>query len=393
MGRCSGANFVDSWAEGSGEKENDVAKYVFGGRSMDFIDELKQFSKRVARLKDTILTEEATKTSIIMPFFQLLGYDIFNPHEFLPEFTADVGIKKGEKIDYAIIEDGEPVILIEAKWCGENLDKHESQLFRYFGTTSAKFAILTNGIRYRFYTDLEESNKMDSRPFLEFDILEIKETYVHELKKFHKNSFDVKTIFDTAAELKYSNEITKFMAQQLKQPSDDFVRYILGEVYSGIRTQNVIDKFRDIVRKSLNQFINELMSDKITTALRASAAATEEEVPSKEEALLEQEEESAPRIVTTEEELEGLFIVRHILDPVVGKKRIYHRDTESYFGIILDNNRLKWICRLRLDGPRKCVIFPTEDKRQVRNEIETVYDLYEYKNHLEAIARRLLANE
>ncbi len=360
---------------------------------MDFIDELKQFSKRVARLKDTILTEEATKTSIIMPFFQLLGYDIFNPHEFLPEFTADVGIKKGERIDYAIIEDGEPVILIEAKWCGENLDKHESQLFRYFGTTSAKFAILTNGITYRFYTDLEESNKMDSRPFLEFDILEIKEAYVHELKKFHKNSFDVKTIFDTAAELKYSNEIIKFMAQQLKQPSDDFVRYILGEVYSGIRTQNVIDKFRDIVKKSLNQFINELMSDKITTALRASAATSEEEVSSKEEVMLEQEEESTPRIVTTEEELEGFFIVRHILAPIVGKERIYHRDTASYFGIVLDNNRLKWICRLCLDGTRKCVIFPTEDERQIRNEIETVDDLYEYKNELQDIATRLLANE
>lgn len=121
---------------------------------MDFIDQVKQFAKRVEGMKDTIQTEEATKTSIIMPFFSLLGYDVFNPNEFIPEFTADVGIKKGEKVDYAILSDGSPVILIECKWIGEPLEKHDSQLFRYFGTSKAKFAILTNGLIYRFYTDL-----------------------------------------------------------------------------------------------------------------------------------------------------------------------------------------------------------------------------------------------
>ena len=133
---------------------------------MDFIDQLKQFSKRVDSLKGSISTEEATKTAVIMPFFAMLGYDVFNPQEFVPEFTADVGIKKGEKVDYAIIQDGEPVILIECKSISENLNKHDSQLFRYFGTTSAKFAILTNGMEYRFYTDLDNPNKMDESPFL-----------------------------------------------------------------------------------------------------------------------------------------------------------------------------------------------------------------------------------
>ena len=161
---------------------------------MDFIDQLKQFSKRVAGLKDNIQTEEATKTSIIMPFFALLGYDVFDPAEFVPEFTADVGIKKGEKVDYAILADGNPVILIEAKSVQEKLDKHDSQLFRYFGTTSAKFAILTNGIVYRFYTDLDEPNKMDSTPFLEINILDLKDSQVPEIKKFCKSNFDVSDI-------------------------------------------------------------------------------------------------------------------------------------------------------------------------------------------------------
>ena len=150
---------------------------------MDFIDQIKQFSKRVEGLKDNLNTEEATKTSLIMPFFALLGYDVFNPEEFVPEFTADVGIKKGEKVDYAILNNGEPVILVEAKWVKEPLDKHGSQLYRYFGTTSAKIRILTNGIIYRFYTDLEEPNKMDKKPFLEINMLDIKERQVPELQK------------------------------------------------------------------------------------------------------------------------------------------------------------------------------------------------------------------
>lgn len=157
---------------------------------MDFIDELRQFSKRVESLKDLLPTEEATKNALILPFFQMLGYDVFNPLEFMPEFTADVGIKKGEKVDYAILLDNKPAILIEAKWCGEALDKHDSQLFRYFGTTEAKFGILTNGIVYKFYTDLDEPNKMDLSPFLEFNLLDLNDSVVQEIKRFCKERID-----------------------------------------------------------------------------------------------------------------------------------------------------------------------------------------------------------
>ena len=192
---------------------------------MDFVDQLKQFSKRVESMRETIQTEEATKTAIIMPFFAMLGYDVFNPTEFVPEYTADVGIKKGEKVDYAIMQDGEPVILIECKSIAENLEKHDSQLFRYFGTTSAKFAILTNGLIYRFYTDLDNPNKMDDSPFLTVNILDIRENQVPELKKFCKSVFDVDTIFSTASELKYANEFKAIMTAQLDDPADDFIRF------------------------------------------------------------------------------------------------------------------------------------------------------------------------
>ena len=125
---------------------------------MEFDEKIKDFIKRIKNLKQVITNEEATKTSLIMPFFSLLGYDVFNPNEFIPEYIADVGIKKGEKVDYAITIDNQVIILIEAKSVNENLKKHDSQLFRYFGTTTSKLAILTNGFEYKFYTDLEETN-------------------------------------------------------------------------------------------------------------------------------------------------------------------------------------------------------------------------------------------
>ena len=234
---------------------------------MDFIDQLKQFSKRVESLKSTIQTEEATKTAIVMPFFAMLGYDVFNPQEFVPEFTADVGIKKGEKVDYAILEDGKPVILIECKSVSEKLDKHDSQLFRYFGTTTAKFAVLTNGIIYRFYTDVDDPNKMDESPFLSIDILDVRENQVPELKKFCKSVFDVDSIFSTASELKYVHEFKRVLANQLEVPNDEFIRFFLQGCYSGQKTQGVLEKFRPTLKKALNDYISEIMNDKIKTAL------------------------------------------------------------------------------------------------------------------------------
>lgn len=165
---------------------------------MDFKDQIKQIGDRVAKAKEHINTEEATKHSFVMPFIQALGFDVFNPLEVVPEFVADLGIKQGEKVDYAIFKDGSPIMLVECKWHGAKLDVHNSQLFRYFHVSKAKFGILTNGIEYRFYTDLIEPNKMDERPFFTFNITDLKEVQAEELKKFHKSYYNAETIFNTA---------------------------------------------------------------------------------------------------------------------------------------------------------------------------------------------------
>ena len=211
---------------------------------MDFIDELRSFSTRALKLKDIVATEEATKNSLILPFFQLLGYDVFNPLEFIPEFTADVGTKKGEKVDFAIMLNEEPAILIEAKWAGATLEKHDSQLFRYFGTTTAKFGILTNGIFYKFYTDLNEQNKMDLEPFLEFSVLDIPENLVPEIKRFSKATLDIEAATIAASELKYTNLLKSFIHAQRSNPSDNFAKFMIGEVYKGRITQPTLERFR-----------------------------------------------------------------------------------------------------------------------------------------------------
>ncbi len=358
---------------------------------MDFIDQLKQFSKRVEGLRDSIQTEEATKTAIIMPFFSMLGYDVFNPQEFVPEFTADVGIKKGEKVDYAIIKDGEPVILIECKAITENLDRHDSQLFRYFGTTTAKFAILTNGIVYRFYTDLDNQNKMDDDPFFVVNILEIRENQVPELKKFSKSMFDIDSISSTAADLKYVHQFKEAFKSQLDAPSDDLVKLFLQGCYSGTKTQIVIERFRPILKKALNELISELMNDKIKTALGGSGGSVSlTETKPQEESVPTQDEKRVPAIVTTEEELEAFFIIKNLLSDVAPMGDITYKDTESYINILYKGNTRKWICRLRLTEKQKTLIIPDAEKKETKFVLTNIYDLKDYKEALTEVLNRYM---
>ena len=200
---------------------------------MDLKDQLKLIADRTKH-KENIQTEEATKNAFVMPFLQCLGYDVFNPLEVVPEFIADIGIKKGEKIDYAIFKDGHPTILVECKDWRQNLNVHDGQLLRYFHVSKAKFGLLTNGIVYRFYSDLVAPNKMDEKPFLEFNITEIKENQIEELKKFHKANFDAESIVNTASEMKYMNELKHLLHQELTEPNAEFVKYFAKQVYPSV---------------------------------------------------------------------------------------------------------------------------------------------------------------
>ncbi|MFS1513672.1 type I restriction endonuclease [Chengkuizengella sp. SCS-71B] len=295
-------------------------------------------------------------------------------------------MKKGEKVDYAIIQNGEPVILIEAKSIQEPLDKHDSQLFRYFGTTKAKFAILTNGIQYKFYTDLEKQNMMDTIPFLELNLLDIRENQITQLYKFSKDNFDIENILTTASELKYTNEIINFLKVQWDNPSEDFITFILANVYTGKKTKQVIEKFSVLVKKSLNQFVNDMLNDK----LQAAISNTNSEIEKEQEVASTKEQDTVEeaQVVTTEEEIEGYATVKIIVSDQVDPDRIFYRDNLSYCNVLLDDNIRKWICRLGFNGSNKYIQFNDEDKTNVY--IENLSDILNHKERLKNVVKKFI---
>lgn len=357
---------------------------------MDFIDEVRALSERVGTLKDVVETEEATKNSMILPFFKMLGYDVFNPLEFVPEFTADVGIKKGEKVDYAIIINGKPEILIEAKWCGAKLENHDSQLFRYFGTTAARYGILTNGITYRFYTDLDASNKMDDRPFMEFDLLNMEEGLIPELKRFQRTTYDADTIFSAASDLKYSSAIKKYLAKQSDSPEEAFVSFIMLQVYPGRRTQAQVEKFTELVKNSLNQYVMELMNDRFKSVMEAGKEKQKDVAES-----VANQQESIPtepvkaQIITTDEEREAYAIVKVLLRDVIDPSRLTFRDTVNYSIVEIDAKDRKWVCRFRLNSARKQIGIH-EGTNEMRIDLTSVDSIIEHKEVLAKTVLQLL---
>lgn len=299
---------------------------------MDFVEKITQFSKRVDSIKESLLTEEATKTSIILPFFQILGYDVFNPCEFVPEYTADIGTKKGEKVDYAVMMDNVPLILIEAKPCSSELNtKHMGQLMRYFSVTKARFAILTNGILYRFYSDLEEKNKMDTIPFLEFKLLDFKKDDLEELKKFQKDTFNLKSILNSASDLKYLTMVKNEIAEQFRNPSDQLVKVLINKnIYSGAKTQSVLDKFKPMIKKAFDEYINDTISERLSNVISPGS-------------LPNPEPKEKTDTVLSEKEIEMLDYIKNIIDTELDIK---YRKTSRYVYMQLGEVSAKWICRV-----------------------------------------------
>lgn len=233
---------------------------------MDFIDRIRDIGSHIPEQLEQIQTEEATKMSLVLPFLSALGYNVFDPSEVKPEFTMNIGGKKDEKVDYAIFKDGEPVMLIECKWCGSDLNKENfSQLKKYFAFTKAKFGILTNGIIYRFFSDLDETNKMDDAPFLELDMLNIKDPLVLAIKNFSK-PIDKDTAYKSAEDLKYMRGIRGLLENEFNNPSEEFVKFFASRIYKGPVRKGVAEQFKDYTKKICDQFIQDKIDDTLKAA-------------------------------------------------------------------------------------------------------------------------------
>jgi len=353
---------------------------------MDFIDKIRELSTKIPKQLDNIQTEEATKHAMIMPFIAALGYDVFDPTEVTPELSADVGVKKGEKVDYAIFSNGKPILLFECKHHATDLSKvHASQLYRYFSVTEARFGVLTNGLVYWFYTDLEAANKMDEKPFFEFNMTEIKENAVEELKKFSKSSFDLDFILTTAAELKYTREIKRLLLEQMQEPTDKFVHFVASNVYNGKITQAVRDQFIQLTKQAFKHLINDQINERLKSALSSdttptSGTSTPSDISSPD-APGSNEVDVSPE--TTEEEREGFHIVRAILRECTAPKRVVMRDVQSYCGILLDDNNRKPLCRFHFNGGNKYLsLFDAIKEEKVL--IEGLDDIFKYAERLKS---------
>ena len=350
---------------------------------MDLKDKIKVISSIISEKRDSINTEEATKTAFVLRFIDALGYDFLDPNEVIPEFIADWGGKKGEKVDYAIVIDDKPAILMECKSIQIDLDNvHASQLRKYFTATEAKFGILTNGIIYRFYTDIEKPNIMDKKPFFEMDLTRFKEADAEELKQFTKEAFDPKKIAESASELKYIREMKKIMAEQLKSPSEGFVRFFAKKVHTGQLNRNAKVLFTEITKSAFNQFIKEKVDERLEIALNP---------PLKED---EPANGSESKTVTTKEEWEGYYIVKSILSELIDPERVTIRDRISYCGILIDNNQNKVVCRMHFNSKQNYLGFfdkkekhKSGAKKEDKIPIDNVSEIYKHAERLRNTAK------
>ncbi|MDP9120533.1 MAG: type I restriction endonuclease [Acidobacteriota bacterium] len=355
---------------------------------MDFADRLRELAARVPQQLTHIRTEEATKNALVMPFIAALGYNVFDPTEVTPELDADIGIKKGEKVDYAILKDGKPIILIECKAASANPNEvHASQLYRYFSVTDAKIGILTNGIIYRFFSDLEAANKMDSKFFFEADLLALDDFVIAELKKFSKSSFEIEAILVNANDLKYTREIKRLLSQELAQPSEEFVRLFTSRVYTGRLNQQIRDIFSERTKKAFTQFISERVSDRLKSAL-----AHEEEAKALSGSPGERLE-ATPEVVEdhahpTEDELHAYYIIMAIVSQVIDPARVTIRDQKSYSSVLLDDSNRRPICRLWFKGSQKYVGIFDAAKAETRVPLNNLVRIYDLSGQLRETALR-----
>lgn len=312
-----------------------------------------------------IETEEATKMSLVLPFINQLGYNIFDINEVVPEYTADMGIKKGEKVDYAIKLNDKINFIIEVKKVDDDLSKHSSQLSRYYAATNTKIAILTNGIKYKFYADLDKNNIMDDKPFYEFNINDYNEIDLTRLDKYKKHNFDEKLLYGKAEELKKINDLTNKLRDELENPSDTFVKFLITDYYDGIKNKNVIDEYKQYVSKIFNKLIENEVEEKV-----------EEKLVDKKEKINDNSNKSI--IETTERELAVYNYVQVILHKYCNDDtQITWKDNVSYFNILINNQVKTWFVRVYDRKQMQIGIY--NGQKEEKFNIDEPFDVFKYR--------------
>lgn len=352
---------------------------------------ITSLAARVRELKPIIETEEATKTAFIIPFISnVLGYDVTDPREVIPEYTADVGVKKGEKVDFAIKSGDDFHFLIECKKVGEPLSlDHANQLVRYFNVTDTEFAILTNGEIYQFYAQLDAANRMDEKPFMTLDLANIDARQFPHLEMCTRKHFNPEALAANAEELKYIAELKKLIATQFQDPDPELVKMLAAPVTTKRMTAVNLEYFTRLVTTASSQFLK----DEVNRRLR-SAQDYDGPSPTPDQAIPREEDQDAEvvepvsDVVTTEDELHGHSIVRAICCSEVPAQDITMRDAKSYCAILYKDNNRKPITRFFFDRKIPRISIFDEEGEQQYFDLEKIDDIYQYADLLRS---RILA--
>ncbi len=153
-------------------------------------------------------------------------------------------------------------------------------------------------------------------------------------------------------------------------------------IYEKLLTASRLATFKEYAKRAFSLSINESINSRLKNALNIN-----EVVPSKQveqiESIDENVERDVPKFITTEEEIEGSQIVKAILREVLPATRIAFRDTQSYFGILLDDNNRKPLCRLHFNSSNKYLeLFNKGKDNGEKKLLNSIDDIYNYKSEL-----------
>jgi len=361
-------------------------------------NDYEQLKSCILKIKKTIEeegktlseSEFATRTSLINPFLECLGYDSRNPKEVVHEYVADIGAKRGEKVDYAVKINGKPIILIEAKKLNTKLDNEPTtQLRRYFNATDARIGVLTDGRIYNFYSDTDKQNVMDEDHYFVFDVCAVTDESIKELYKYTKDEMPrtLEVLAEDTERGKYESKIKLLLASEMDSPTRDFIRFFAEHIYPKKLTKKAEDKLRPIVKQAFQNFVNEKVDESWD---EAKSARRGKEIEPK--ANFNEEGEADEQIIPPEETQDAFGIIRFI----AAKRRLHNdlelrpprnKDSKDY-RCLLYHSRTKKVATLRFgNGTSNATIFDTPQGSDV--ELKSPADLYDYGDKILAAIDRL----
>jgi hypothetical protein len=334
-----------------------------------FLDSVRALSNQLSERRAYVRTEEAVKQALILPFFSILGYDVHNPAEFIPEFRA--GWSKGsEKVDYGIQLSGKLAMLVEAKGLDETLTNYDAQLAKYFNSTpEVKFAIITNGIYYKFFTDLQEKNILDKSPFFEFDFENFNDHNILVLENFRKDVFSAEKLVSYAEDLVYLSKLKDIFKRELRDPSEAFIRFALdsARIVDGRITQAKLSRFEPLIKQSISSAILEIVGQSFQPQINTQVAQSDQIALTTPFGFAQQE---TSEDVANEDELNAFNLTEKILYNVLpNSSELKYVKTKTYLSISYSKT---WFVRYTIHSRLKRAAYfrlPLEQVKQLAPEL------------------------